>query len=301
MNQPFIFVSCGQFTAAEKALGRAIVKLVKDVTGMDAFFAEEVQDLNGLDSNILTALRDCVAFITVLHPRGKMARPAGEEHIRASVWIEQEIAIATYIQRMEKRALPVIAFIHESVGREGLRDLLHLNPIAFRNENEVLSALPQRLQDWKKLTPVGIRVQIEGKPLRMQDSHSIRHLVVSLVNDSNQRITSFNCLVRLPAGILTHWSSTYPTETSSADPRYRCFGFDEKTTGSIAPRSTGHLITFEYCRQCAINNFGDVDWIAAHAITDMVVEGTVWIDNREYKTTVTMRDLSIESVSAATP
>lgn len=299
MGKPFIFVSCGQFTTAEKNLGKAIVQMVKGVTGMDAFFAEEVQDLNGLDSNILNALRDCAAFITVMHSRGKISRPDGSTHTRASVWIEQEIAIATYIQRVEKRTLPVIAFIHESVGREGIRDLLHLNPITFRHEEEVLNALRQRLQVWKGLQPAGVRVEIKATPLRMQDQHQISQLIVNLVNNSNQRIISLNCLIRLPAGILKHWSSSYPTETKSDNHRYRCFSFDEKNTGPIAPRSTGHLITFEYCRQCAIDNFGDVDWIAAHAITEMVVEGTVWIENREYKTTVTMRDLSINSVSTA--
>ncbi len=66
-----IFVSCGQFTKAEKFVGKEIVRIVKAVTGIDAFFAEEVQDLNGLDSNILGALRECVGFITVIHPRGE--------------------------------------------------------------------------------------------------------------------------------------------------------------------------------------------------------------------------------------
>jgi hypothetical protein len=57
-----IFVSCGQYTQAE-SLGKAIVRTVKSVTGLDAFFAEEVQDLNGLDANVLAALHDCTAFI----------------------------------------------------------------------------------------------------------------------------------------------------------------------------------------------------------------------------------------------
>lgn len=154
-GKPFIFVSCGQFTDAEKSLGKSIVKMVKAITGLDAFFAEEVQDLNGLDTNILGALRDCAGFITVMHPRGKIVRPDSSTHIRASVWIEQEIAIGTYIQRVEKRPLPVIAFIHESVGREGIRDLLHLNPISFRDETEILAALPELLTSWKTLTAPG--------------------------------------------------------------------------------------------------------------------------------------------------
>lgn len=133
-------------------MGKSIVKLVKDITGLDAFFAEEVQDLNGLDASILGALRDCAAFITVMHPRGTIARPNKSTHTRASVWIEQEIAIATYIQRVEKKSLPVIAFIHESVGREGIRDLLHLNPRRFANETDVLALLPELLQSWKTLS-----------------------------------------------------------------------------------------------------------------------------------------------------
>jgi len=152
VSKAFVFVSCGQYTEAEKSLGKAIVKMVESVASLDAFFAEEVQDLAGLDSSILGALRDCAALITVMHPRGKIVRPDGSELVRASVWIEQEIAIATYIQRVEKRRLPVIAFVHKSVGREGIRDLLHLNPIPFSDESEVLAALPARLREWKGLT-----------------------------------------------------------------------------------------------------------------------------------------------------
>src|ERR1700677_3131214 len=220
-----IFVSCGQFTDSEKSLGNAMVQIVKTITGSEALFAERGQNLNGLDSNILGALRDCTAFITVLHPRGEIIRPDGSRHVRASVWIEQEIAFATYIQRVEKRVLPVIAFIHESVGREGIRDLLHLNPKTFKNESEVLAALPELLQPWKTLNSSGIRVQLlSGGRTREQD-HWIRRLAVGLVNDSNQRINSFNCEVRLPSGILKHWSAIYLTEAKSDDPRYRCFRF----------------------------------------------------------------------------
>ena len=156
MNKTFIFISCGQYTDTEKRLGRSIAEMVRSITGHDPFFAEEVQDLNGLDANILKALRDCVAFITVLHPRGQISRPDNSVFNRASVWIEQEIAIATYIQRVEERELPIIAFKHRSVNREGLRQLLHLNPIEFTNEADVLEALPKLLERWKFLKASGI-------------------------------------------------------------------------------------------------------------------------------------------------
>jgi len=119
-NQQFVFISCGQFSVAEKSLGKEIAKVIRKETNFEPFFAEEVQSLGGLDDDILRALRDCVAFITVLHPRGTINRPDGSTQVRASVWIEQEIAIATYIQRVENRPVHIIAFKHSSVGREAL-------------------------------------------------------------------------------------------------------------------------------------------------------------------------------------
>ena len=147
-----IFISCGQHTDAEKRLGAKISELVRSLTDCVPFFAEDVQDLNGLDANILKALHHCVGFITVLHPRGEISRPDGS-FMRASVWIEQEIAIATYIQQIEKRDLPIIAFKHKSVGREGLRDFVVSNPFEFSDESEVLNELPRRLVAWKSLKP----------------------------------------------------------------------------------------------------------------------------------------------------
>jgi hypothetical protein len=114
MSKPSVFVSCGQFTDAEKKLGEEIARMVKEVTGHDAFFAQQVHDLNGLRDNILQAIRKCGGFIAVMHPRGKVNRPNEPAVTRASVWIEQEIAIAAYIRYAEK-TLPVIAFIHDSV------------------------------------------------------------------------------------------------------------------------------------------------------------------------------------------
>jgi hypothetical protein len=147
-----IFISCGQYTPAEKQLGKQISELVSAITDCVPFFAEQVQDLNGLDANILSALRDCVGFITVMHPRGEIKRPDGSVLVRASVWIEQEIAVATYISRFQHRQLPIIAFKHRLVSREGIRDLLHLNPVEFTNEAEVLAELPHRLALWKSLS-----------------------------------------------------------------------------------------------------------------------------------------------------
>ena len=110
-----IFVSCGQFTAAEKRLGKSICDLVRAMPGLEPFFAEEVQDLEGLDTNILNHLRDAAGFITVLHPRGKIVRPNGSELIRASVWIEQENSDC-HLHPADREAVFAGNRIHSQVG-----------------------------------------------------------------------------------------------------------------------------------------------------------------------------------------
>lgn len=171
--------------------------MVKNVTGLEAFFAENVQNLAGLDASILTALHDCAAFIVVLHARGTIERPDGRPLVRASVWIEQEIAIATYIQRIEKRELRIIAFKHVSVGLEGLRSLLQVNPIEFTDESEVLAALQKRLSPLaKSLKQRDIWLELICTASRTQDDHAIRRIELKLANETNRRITEYNGVQR---------------------------------------------------------------------------------------------------------
>lgn len=294
MGKPFVFVSCGQFTLAERRLGGQICELVRKTTDLDAFFAQDVQDLNGLDSNILEALRNCAGFITVMHPRGEIERPGSSKRIRASVWIEQEIAVATYIQRVEKRPLPVIAFVHRSIGREGIRELLHLNPIPFTEESEVLAALPGLLKRWGRLTAGVLRVQLQAKVVTPQGGHPIRKLYAFLSNDTNQSITNFAGKLCLPRGILAHWTAVYPEEVRSDVAGRRCFRFDGKGRGYIPPHDTRTLISFDYCTTCAAQHAGSDAQLVAHA----VVEVKVWIDGREYSDQKTIEELAREREGA---
>ncbi len=298
MNNRSIFVSCGQFTTQEKELGKAIVKLVDSVPGMKAYFAEEVQDLNALDSNILAKLHECDGFITVMHPRGDIRRPGGSTLTRASVWIEQEIAIATYIRQMEKRPLPVIAFKHRSVGIEGIRSLIQLNPVEFNDETEVLDKLPALLGRWKSLAPSGIRAEVKStRTIRQQDGHAIRQLLFTVVNDNGSRIREISGELRIPVGILKHWDAVYAMENRlTADGRYRVFRFDEKNVGAVQPHTTGVIATFDYCTECAIINTGEpLKLIGGIAVSEYPVEIAVWIEGREYRYSKTMKQLSMET------
>ena len=107
--------------------------------------------LEDLTKNILGTLNRCAGFIVIMHPRGTVSSPNGLHHTRASVWIEQEIAIAAFLTQVFGRNLRVVAYIHRDIALEGMRDKLHLNPIPFKTNDEVLGHLRQILPEWLKV------------------------------------------------------------------------------------------------------------------------------------------------------
>ncbi len=268
--------------------------MVRSVSGFDAFFAEEVHDLSGLQNNILDALHRCDAFIAVLHDRGTIARPDGPAITRASVWIEQEIAIAAYIQHVERRNIPIIIFKHNSVGLEGLRSLLHVNPIPFSDESDIIFALPALLQNWRDLPPSGIRLQLESAVKGSQDGHKIRFLRVLLSNDTNQRITEFTCRVSLPSEFLNHGTTHYFGEIlPSKEPGRRMFEITEKGSGgpnqrTIEPHYSLLVMTIDYCVTCAMNDIPQV-------VVERRVKADAWIDGRSYHEEKTFKDLDMDA------
>lgn len=285
-----VFISCGQFTEAEKKLGLRIAQMVRDSTDMKPFFAEQVQDLNSLDENVLNALHSCNAFILVLHPRGTIDRPDGSHLVRASVWIEQEIAIAAYIQRIEKRELPIIAFKHSSVGREGIRELLHLNPTPFTDDAEVLVALPKLLQPWTNLRPSEVLVEFLSEGKEMQDGHIIRKLSLKLQNNTNQQLTGYEAEIRIPSGLLKHWRASYPNEKPSGDPTVRCFRIRSIQDGRPVPgpHEQASIWGDKYCLECASNDLLRIKPVSM----DEKVTATLWADGRDYKTEKSARELA---------
>ena len=290
-GKPTVFISCGQFTEAEKRLGRQIAQMVKTVAGLEPFFAEDVQDLNGLDDNILKALRDCAGVIVVLHPRGKIERPDKTTVTRASVWIEQEIAIATYIQRVEKRELRIAAFQHRDVDREGLREFLHLNPATFTDESEVLVALSEQLAGWRSVS-TDVRLELRSEPLRVQDQHPIRQLSLLLFNETNERISSYDFEICIPEGLLKHWNSIYPGEIKpSPRANFRCFRWSQEGRGPVLPHDQKLLSTFEYCTTCGLEHHLGVKAV----VSEEPISVRAWINNREYSVERNLREMALEA------
>lgn len=101
-SDQIIFISCGQVTQEEKELGNSVARLTEELTPYRAYFAQEQSALEGVTENILKALNRAVGLIAIMHPRGEVAGLKGEKHTRGSVWVEQEIAIASFISQVKE-------------------------------------------------------------------------------------------------------------------------------------------------------------------------------------------------------
>ena len=123
-----IFVSCGQAADHEVLVGQTIKATIDAEAGFEAYFADSVQDLEGLSGHVFDALRRCVGIISVLHARGKVVGGDGTSSLRSSTWVNQEIAITSFRQFYESRPLPILAFAEQGVILEGAMTALIVNP-----------------------------------------------------------------------------------------------------------------------------------------------------------------------------
>lgn len=145
-DEGLIFISCGQFTDEERSLGQALADAVNELTPYQGYFAQNESSLEGVSRNIFGALSKCRGLVAVMHHRGNVSTPQGPR-LRGSVWIEQEIAIAAFVKQTQGRDMPVVLYLQEGISLEGVRQQLHLNPVTFRNSQEVLNHFRRRMQD----------------------------------------------------------------------------------------------------------------------------------------------------------
>jgi hypothetical protein len=144
-QEPLVFISCGQYHNHEKALGTALVAALEEV-GYKGYFAENQNLLESLTRHIFGSLNKCAGFVGVMHYRGEFADPHGRKYIRASIWVEQEIAIAAFLTELLKKKIEVLIYAQRGITREGVRDQLKLTPIEFDTEDDVLAHFKESLK-----------------------------------------------------------------------------------------------------------------------------------------------------------
>lgn len=141
-----VFISCGQSTPGERALGAKIFELIKNKTPYQPYYADQQTSLRGLTDNIFNQLNKCVGLIVVLQKRDPIGDPK-EGVYRGSLFIEQEIAIASFIEQILERRLGVFLYKEIGVKLEGIRTYLHLNStIDFSIEEEIIRDLKQKIE-----------------------------------------------------------------------------------------------------------------------------------------------------------
>jgi hypothetical protein len=66
-GRPIIFVSCGQTSDEEWALGATIVRIINEETSAQAYYAENQATFEGVSSHILSNLSRCSGFVGIMH------------------------------------------------------------------------------------------------------------------------------------------------------------------------------------------------------------------------------------------
>jgi len=84
-----------------------VAELVDECAPFFGYFAENQTTLETLTENVLRRLYESVGLIVIMHNRGTVETPT-RTLTRASVWIEQEVAVATLMQQILKRPLHVV-------------------------------------------------------------------------------------------------------------------------------------------------------------------------------------------------
>jgi len=150
-----VFISCGQATTEEIALGREIERLVSSLPGFRGYFAQNQDSPAGVTEHILRALHESVALICVMHHRGEVTGRDGRKSHRASLWIEQEIAIAAFIEQILNRRIPVRLYCENGIPVEGIRRQIMVHALSFEKAQDILDDLREWLPKLKDMSTSG--------------------------------------------------------------------------------------------------------------------------------------------------
>jgi len=249
MTAPVVFISCGQFTPQEKQLGKQVCEIVCRF-GYEPYFAENQKSLKGFNENILSKLNECVGLIAIMHPRGTVRFSAkGKKHVRGSVWIEQEIAIAAFMAQCLNREIEVEAFIHEAVKREGLREFLQLNPLSFVDDQQVLDQLPDTLKRWRVFSSQADAVVIVSyRPVRQSSEEHEYQLEVRLQNKGDSRVSKYQVELDFPSLLLSDNSFNRLEVRELSTPGRKMFRVTELnfTDALLLPGDNKRMFTLDY-------------------------------------------------------
>ncbi len=232
-DKPLVFISCGQFNPHERQLGSQVAKLVEETLGFEGYFAQNQTSLAALAANVFAKLDRAVALIAIMHPRGTVTG-GDTPHVRGSLWIEQEIAIAAFLRSLYQRPIEVAAYVHKEITtREGVREQLQWNPVVFENDEEVLAYLAIVLPKWSglqyrskapELTP-----HILMETVNQYGNQRTVQVRVELENTGSEDIERFCLDVMVPRGCIQPALSYANMERDKGTPTHALLRVTEET------------------------------------------------------------------------
>lgn len=200
-EKKLIFVACGQKEEKEINLGKKIEELINKKEDFEAFLAESAHDLDSLTSNIFKNLNICSGFIAILHVRGK--KENGE--FLTSLWINQEIGIASFVRHIEGKEIPVIIFKEKGIEDDGILKYIHANPIEFEKDEEILSQIEKWLSPSKfmliRRTDLKIEQYSTIKLLESSQSRHVYKLTLTVQNVGIRTIKGITFDLEFPSNI----------------------------------------------------------------------------------------------------
>ena len=230
--RPTVFVSCGQFTAAEKQLGRDICALLEELRpDVKPYFAETVSSVRALSAGILQALHQSAGFICVMHHRGEIHTPSGGTIKRGSVWIEQEIAIAAFMQHALGRELPVLFYRQKGVSLEGVRSVLSMNArLKFTHESEILDDLSKVLPNaaFAPFLDYDLTPRIDWRIVNKTPERHAYELSADVENTGHQSVERFSLRIFFPRQFLSGNTTWGAEEKGLSTEDHVCFICDQK-------------------------------------------------------------------------
>lgn len=209
-DKKIIFVACGQRNDKEKELGKKIAELIDSRGDFKPFLAEDTHSFNALTSEIFENLNNCAGFIAILHKRENI--DTGNT-FRSSVWINQEIAILSFLRFRDKRDIPFRIFIESkedaNVRLEGVLEYIMANPIGFASDAEVI----EQVKEWLNKTAFSTKKKSEDYLLASKrvikllpgytgELHTYR-LDFEIANIGNKTVKDISLEFYFPKGIPT--------------------------------------------------------------------------------------------------
>lgn len=161
-----IFLSCGQASEEERKVAKEIKDWLEDPTqGFKVYIAIEAQSINDINNEIIQNLEDSDYFIFIDFKREQVIKPNGKEIFRGSLFTNQELALAYWLD-FEK----ALFLQQEGIELEGMSRYLLSNAEKFVELNEILA-----------------KVKTQIKKREWTPSYS-RHLVATSIESSNMVI-----------------------------------------------------------------------------------------------------------------